>query len=396
MRVVSARSAVQFCMAKKSLCALQRRIAVLKSLQSRLLWPPVTKFQAFGQTYSFPCQSSQVVATSLPEPSLGYLAGFFDGDGCVSVIHPNSSPALSIGQSLSRADVIMLFVKAFGGTVYKSGNGTGLKQPTLQWMVVGSSAKSAAVKLAPYSFVKRDQLLLASAWPVEKHKQSLARQELKCLKSMAADAHFACSWPYVAGFFDAEGCIRFRPAQTAVQTCFAQKQPGVLHWIAAFLQADLDVASFWHRQRCGTVTMTIYARHDTHLVMRRLMAHGLLAKKPQALLALSIREMPYNVVRNRAMRLSGNQSRYRRLTDDGCERARAIALAGGALRRIQAAGSDEEAAHLSRQLQAMKEDHEVRNAFSTYRTLQIDIRALLAQGATVSTKRVRPQQSRTI
>ena len=51
------------------------------------------------------------------EPVLAYLAGFFDGDGCVACASGLSGCYLSTAQSFDQAEVLMLFYETFGGSI---------------------------------------------------------------------------------------------------------------------------------------------------------------------------------------------------------------------------------------------------------------------------------------
>ena len=375
-------------MAEKSLGALQRRIAALKSFQSRLLWPPLTQFEAFGQTYPLPYHSSKVATADVPKQSLEYLAGFFDGDGCVSATGPRRTPTLSMGQTHSSASVLLLFAKVFGGGIYNLKRGCGPQRPALQWIISGNHAKLASERLMPQSFVKRRQLGLAADWPQDECKQVRAKQELARLHSRQVHAQLASawagSWEYVAGFFDAEGCIKAPAMGAKIRLSVSQKNRHVLCWIDELWEADFGAHASWYLQKSGATEISVSARYATHRILRRLLSHGLLLKRPQALLALSLEDVPHDAIRNSISQLSGNQGRYQRLTEDGCRRSKAITSTASALRRRQAAGQAQEAAHLLQQLEAMKQQHKILKAVSVYQALRADIRALLAQGSTVS------------
>ena len=370
-------------MAGKFLEALRRRIAVLKSFQSRLLWPPVTEFEAFGQSFPLPSRHTTESSTVLPQPLLSYLAGFFDGDGYVGA-SINGICRLGVSQALPRQKILVLFAKTFGGTVYAHKRGRGLCQPTLQWVITGQAAEMAASKLAAVCVVKSLQLRVAATWPVQKNLRLDAKRRLTALNrhSQYDVAHHSCSWAYIAGFFDAEGYIKCESSQNLVKLSLSQKSRSVLRWMDSFWRADLGCASSWTVQRATGVThVTISRQSDSRLLMRRLLDNGLLLKKPQALLGLSTEDVPYMEVRDRIGRLSGNQARYQTLSREGCQRAREISrLRKRAIHR-QAHGRSDEVAALLQQLQGMQQEHARLNALHIYRSLRSDIRRLLAAGA---------------
>ena len=236
-------------MAGKSLDTIQRRIAVLKSLQSRLQWPWLTQFQAAGQTYRLPYHSTSEVDIDVTDPVIRYLTGFFDGDGCVS--SSLNRLQLCISQSHANSEVLILFQRVFGGVIYGNVQGRGLRRPCLQWRVTGGVAKDVAGKLAKHSFVKRGQLLVAASWPEQEQQQEGAKQQLAALKLQQSDPNLACSWAYVAGRFDADGCIRVRAVPSALSVSMSSKDRSALSWIDSFWRADLNLTSSCRLQKLG-------------------------------------------------------------------------------------------------------------------------------------------------
>lgn len=64
---------------------------------------------------------------------LQYLAGFFDGDGCVS--SHKLRPTMSIGVSDCSAEILVLFRDVFGGGIYNLSRGRGLQKPSVKWLL---------------------------------------------------------------------------------------------------------------------------------------------------------------------------------------------------------------------------------------------------------------------
>ncbi|CAE7030805.1 unnamed protein product [Symbiodinium natans] len=373
-------------MAGKSLQTLQRRIDVLKSFQSRLVWPALTHFQAFGETFALPCRITSVGSAHVPVQLLRYLAGFFDGDGCVR--GHRTSVELSVGQSSSNAAILVLFLKTFGGAVYVHSKGRGIRRPALRWSITGKAAQQAAARLAEETVVKRRQLELVTCWPVKMQDRIPAMMKLVALKSQQDAPRHTCSWAYVAGFFDAEGCIYLSPHQS-ITLYLAQKSRFVLIWIANFCWADLGVDLFWGLQAHNITNLRISARYGATLILRRLLDNGMLVKRPSAMLALGLDDANFHDTRHRLAQLVGNQARYQRLTAAGCERARGIHTKQGLLRRRKVSSQADEVARLSEQLRIMKLRHQHLNSVSVYRALRSDIRALMAQGAALDKTRSR-------
>ena len=362
--------------------ALRGRIAVLKSFQSRLLWPPVTEFVAFGQSFPLPSRHTAAGGTIWPKSLLSYLAGFFDGDGTVTAA--SGLLRLGVSQSADKPEVLLVFANTFGGTVYAHTRGVGLRQPSLQWVIMGKAARMVASQLAAECLVKSPQLRIAASWPVEKKLQLDAKRHLESVnRNVQYDVwHRSCSWAYVAGFFDAEGCIRCGSESNSLKVSVSQKSTAVLHWLDSFWRTDLGLTSSWALHRdCGVTEITVARQSDTHLLMRRLLDNGLLVKRPQALLGLSAEEVPYAELRDEMSRMSGNQGRYQTLSHEGCQRAREIRRVRRlALHRLHQNRSDE-AAPLLQRLKGMQQEHERLNALHVYRSLRSDIRGLLDIGA---------------
>ena len=366
-------------MAGKSLDTIQRRVAVLKSLQSRLQWPRLTQFQAVGQTYRLPYHSTSKVDVDVSDPVIRYLAGFFDGDGCVS--SSSNRVQLGISQCHANSEVLILFQRVFGGVIYAQVHGRGLRRPCLQWRVTGADVKEVAAKLVKHSFVKRGQLLVAAPLPEQKQQEQAVQKQRAPLNLEQSDPNLACSWAYIAGFFDAEGCIRALPSASAVSVSMSQKDRSVLSWIDNFWRVDLRLTSSCSLQKTGVTEMTVSSKYYVQLLLRRLLANGLLGKRQQALLGLSLGSVPYGDIRNGLNKLSGNQGRYQHLTEEGCQRSRGIRLMQGTFARRLAAGKLEEAEQLQRQVEAMREQHKLLNTMAVYDALRRDIRSLLSQGA---------------
>ena len=75
------------------------------------------------------------------------------------------------------------------------------------------------------------------------------------------------------------------------------------------------------------------------MVLQRMLANGLLQKRLQAELALTANRDNWGEIRQRLGIMTGNQARFRRLNDEGVERALAIS-------RLRARGRKKEAEQL--------------------------------------------------
>ena len=212
-QVNAARFNADFCRkfraeASDTLEQVQRKNKQLRVQLSKSPWPKLKFFSSKGQNYGLPLRAESRDLRCLPVgPVLAYLAGFFDGDGCVACQQNMSGCSLVIGQSFDQAEVLVLFYETFGGSITLHRGGLGLNKPVLAWRACGQSARAAAQFLMPYSITKQKQLLLAAEWPVARSRREECKAELRALKKYDSAVSGRCSWEYCAGFFDAEGCI---------------------------------------------------------------------------------------------------------------------------------------------------------------------------------------------
>jgi hypothetical protein len=94
---------------------------------------------------------------------MSYLAGYFDGEGCITVLKTNQGayPQLRVFIVSSDKGVLELFSKAFSQVIYEVtkthlGNGR-LKRRIYRWSVSGSRAIPILRALEPHLISKRDQ-----------------------------------------------------------------------------------------------------------------------------------------------------------------------------------------------------------------------------------------------
>ena len=100
---------------------------------------------------------------------LAYLAGVFDGEGCVGAYPHRRAPAservryivtVQVGQSLPGLSVIQQFHKKFGGKIDEIKHPQG-KATCYRWTARGQRAAVALRELLPFLQVKRTQAQLA-------------------------------------------------------------------------------------------------------------------------------------------------------------------------------------------------------------------------------------------
>ena len=357
----------------KTLQQLNRRFSRLRALQRRLVLPPITQFTASGIRFSLPLRRTARACQQLPQHTLEYLAGFFDGDGCVFG-DVKQTCMLCVDQCSSGSPVLLLFRSAFGGGIYGRGSRTGLQRPILRWTVYGKDAMHAASLLASATSCKRSQLIVAAEWPQTFESRALAAAELKRLKHVAPVSVSCPSWAYFAGFFDAEGCISLRLPKHIV-LMIGQKYPGILKALQDFL-AVAGIASHLHtteRLPMLTITTTKLSQH----VLVMLLSAGLRVKRRAARTVLSLIPGDSLSARQDLAKGVGFQNRYKRLTAEGLQRSTGIRR----LRQKLRVAPDSLRPSLQEGLRRLKADHAWNCARERCAMIRSDVRTMLAHGA---------------
>ena len=337
-----------------------------KQLRVRLnksAWPILKCFSAHGQTYSLPLRAeSRDLRRLPPEPVLAYLAGFFDGDGCVVCESSLSGCFLIVGQSFDQAQVPMLLYETFGGSITLHFRGRGLQKPALQWTAYGQSARNAAQLLAPQSITKQKQLLLAAQWPEAKSDRKDCKAELRALKEYDSAVAGPCSWEYCAGFFDAEGHIQQPRGGVSLVLQIKQKHPRVLECLREFLaQSSGKDATVGEAGESAHVLWICGLTSCKH-ILQHLLAAGLLCKAEQAKLALGLTPETAAQVDAELGCLTGNQMFGKRLDAAGRQRAKKIAATQARAARCRKQGWLAEASAKLNEIEVLKAEHELLKA----------------------------------
>jgi hypothetical protein len=99
-----------------------------------------------------------------------YLAGFFDGEGCISICHHSNSKKykylnLDIFVSNTNIPSLELFKNVFNGNIYAQSNKTYKDHPNWKqayvWQLGNNRASECLKELLPYLEQKKPQALLA-------------------------------------------------------------------------------------------------------------------------------------------------------------------------------------------------------------------------------------------
>ncbi|CAE8680399.1 unnamed protein product, partial [Polarella glacialis] len=360
----------------------------LKLLLRRLEWPPTNQLVAHGIVHELPwrvAKVSEVDLQQLPQTihkqEQDYLRGFFDGDGSVVLNTDLSGCVLTISQSFDRGEALLRFRAAFRGGIYSSEQGVGLRKHTVLWVVRGKMGKRAAAILGQQSSMKQAQLKIAASWP-ESHE---SRLEMKVTwKHLKHFDHqpvaIPCSWAYVAGFFDAEGYIKVHAHSFGFGFRVAQKNPSILHCILVFLKEE-KLAQRSPVYKGDNMNTLVFNTGINFQVLGQLLSAGLTVKRLEAELVQTMTATNFIDVRNAMSRLSGNQSRYSRLDDEGVLRTREINRIWHRVGRAINHGCDEDFLGLLSKFQALQKEHTKAKLITQKRAVHEDIRHLLARGA---------------
>eukprot|EP00438_Fugacium_kawagutii_P035855 Skav205423 [mRNA] locus=scaffold582:302356:303321:- [translate_table: standard] len=254
-----------------------------------------------------------------------------------------------------------------------------MRKACLVWRIHGFKGRCAAGLLSKVPSMKQAQLQLAAAAtmnsdaPVEELSQQLTQLKQKdhCPKILK------CTWPYFAGFFDAEGSVTISPMVAGIQLHISQINPFVLRDLCIFLhQNGLEGWRLHEGKHCSR--LYCLRRATARQTLSCLLNHGLLVKRKQAELALSVSSENYRQVREAVFSLNGWQNRYHRLDEEGIKRAKQILALQYKSRRESCA---KEWKLLQGDLRELQTEHKLQNLVSKCSALRKDIRKSLSEGA---------------
>ena len=332
-----------------------------------------------GEDVKLPLPAVDPVRTPSQE-ELEYLVGFFDGDGCVSMKKETGEIQMAIRQNVDSAEVLLLFRSLLGGGICRQSASTGSKKAQVQWKVCGSKMSAAAGTLSRIPSIKQAQLLMAKQGCIADNDKA---RVWECLKMSRRRQHVPdrwseCSWPYFAGFFDAEGSITVRPASAGLMLSMSQVNPCVpVHLLRFLHEKQLRTWSLHHRTSCSSLVCANVK--ESKKTLELLLAHGLLVKQKQANLALSLSAENHLQIRDAISSLNGLQGRYKRLDSDCIARAREIQRLQNRLRYL----SGPEHASLFSQIEELRAEHKLQKLISLCDLLRKDMRQSLRHGGEV-------------
>ena len=347
----------------------ERRCHRSTQLQRRIRFPRLETINVNGKSIKLPLPAVEPLRAPSQE-ELGYLVGFFDGDGCVSMTKETGEVRLQITQNIDSAEVLLRFRSLLGGSIGRHSASTGSCKAVVQWRVFGSKMTAAAGTLSRTPSMKQAQLLKAKHGYIAENDRARVWECLKTLKGSqhVPDQWSECSWPYFAGFFDAEGSITVRPAYAGLKLSMDQVNPCVLMHLLHFLrEKGLRTWSLHHGISCSSLVCTNVK--ESKKTLELLLAHGLLVKRKQANLALSLSAENHLDIRDAISSLNGLQGRYKRLDSDGIARAREIKRLRDRLRYV----SGPERGSMLSKLEELRAEHNLQKLISRCDLLRKDM-----------------------
>ena len=343
-----------------TVATIQEKNRQLRNALAILKWPRLVSFEVNGKTYNLPYDSAATAGrlkVPLPEARLRYLTGFFDGDGCVKCLSNLSGCSLAVGQSVARAEVLLLFCELFGGSVVRHSTGAGLVQPAVVWQVGGNKARSAASMLQLHSITKKDQLLLATQWPEEKVRRQQREAAIRSLKCRDSAVPGPCTPEYLAGFFDAEGYIRLN-GKTRISLHIRQKFSTVLECLKLFLRDSFGIQAQLY-SHSDKFHLCIGRTAESKQVLQAMLAAGLCGKAGQAELALGLTLQNGPEVRDAMAELVGKQCFGKKLDEEGLDRSRRIVRGQQQEKRLRRQGKLVEADAKVVEVERAKSEHKL-------------------------------------
>lgn len=179
---------------------------------------------------------------------LEYLAGFLDGDGCITLGCPRTTSSGGRGYSVFvnavNTDIrpLEMFRDVFGGSLSPMGRGNEKHSPSFQWSVAAEKAIPVVVALMPFLILKRRDAEIALEFqallrgskrgPRGSHADSFAARDVLKGEMVARHApnsgvitqhQGGVSLEYLAGHFDAEGCVVIPLVRTRASLGFSAR-----------------------------------------------------------------------------------------------------------------------------------------------------------------------------
>ncbi len=159
----------------------------------------------------------------MTEDQKWYIGGLFDADGCVYT-GANNALVVSVTQAQKGIAAVQFLQEIFGGTITDRGQRTAAHQRLHGWHLCGQNAKSFCEIMHRYVFLKRDQLQLASQYPMNTTSRPVSGINLSTMEE-----HSFASLEAAVVFFGARGQTLHK---AAISACLhgKAKQHGGFVW----------------------------------------------------------------------------------------------------------------------------------------------------------------------
>ena len=365
-------------------CYLKKLEVISRKLMEHLRSqrrPPLTHVNVGGVLLRLPIRAEVLVRNSVPAPKqhAEYLAGVFDGDGCVLAQGDLSGFALSVSQQIENNSLLIAFLYRFGGSISACHSGTGTKQPSIQWRVYGQAARKAAAELEEHCLVKKEQLEIALRWPNGRTDREQCAVRLKGLKRLEPNIAESAttSWRYISGFFDAEGCIRIAPDCNTVRLSMVQRDLPILDAIRRFLEHKLPSSYVGTSQIAQShYVLEVASKNSVRYILEGMLANGLLVKRATAEHVLQSIDLPHSTLRGCEPAIKGHQKFFEKLDAAGCERSRSIHSLGDKCRRAMKTKTPLAVDELKSQLASAKLEHAILNVLTRIKRLRLAIASI--------------------
>lgn len=104
-----------------------------------------------------------------------YLAGFFDGEGCVGAYMRGDKVVLRLAVGNTHRPSLDRIQRAFGGSTCPINQKKRPRnKPQWQWSITGQRAKDALAVMLPYLLTKKAQAEIALTWPLVEQRRRTA------------------------------------------------------------------------------------------------------------------------------------------------------------------------------------------------------------------------------
>jgi hypothetical protein len=111
--------------------------------------------------------------------TLAYVAGIFDGEGCVNFTTSGQRRTMVLRAMVRNTDraLIEFLSKTFGGRIECSKNETKTWKESYCWRLDGDRAVDFLVSIEPWAKVKREQIFVARMWDAIRNRAAGKRRD---------------------------------------------------------------------------------------------------------------------------------------------------------------------------------------------------------------------------